>query len=201
MDRVGREHDLEDAAGGRRPSIGDSGGRNGWVASILRFWVRARATEAHLDHESPRVGDGRSGYDAAAAVGRLGRRPRRASPTMPQPARTTTPASANVLRDGRPSAPDRPVGHHPGGHENGRPPMRWKWRWSTVWPPHAPDVGDDPVAALGDPLRPGDRGRDGEEVAGELGVARRSARPPRRCGRAGRPGCGSVPAERCRGRR
>ena len=32
----------------------------------------------------------------------------------------------------------RAAAGHPGGQVNARPPMRWKWRWSTDWPPHVP---------------------------------------------------------------
>ena len=38
-------------------------------------------------------------------------------------------AATRLLRVVRRSR--RPLVAHPGGHSNGRPPIRWKWRWST----------------------------------------------------------------------
>ena len=55
------------------------------------------------------------------------------TPEAPMPTAADDEADDSEARDrGRPDA------SHPGGHTNGRPPSRWKWRWSTVWPPQAP---------------------------------------------------------------
>ena len=67
------------------------------------------------------------------APGRRSARPRPASPPMPM----TANQSGGPPRRSPSASPGR---RHPGGQVIGRPPSRWRWRWSTDWPPSRPDV-------------------------------------------------------------
>src|SRR6185369_15776871 len=94
-------------------------------------------TEGRRDRGPDRV-RGRTGRDGGRARRRIGGRPawrgaageddghdREHGDRAGPPGRTRPPGRAR-------HAPQ------PGGHDIDRPPSRWKWRWGTVWPPHAP---------------------------------------------------------------
>ena len=97
---------------GRRPS-------SGRAAMTPRVWAAA----------APAVADGPT--DGAGD-----RRGRRRWPRRPQPA---TISAARDEPQRRCRTPARRAAH-PGGQSNARPPIRWRWRWSTVWPPQRPTL-------------------------------------------------------------
>ena len=127
--RVGGQHDLEDPAGGgrHRRRLGRPEGLRARPGAGGRR-VRARPRRAAACRRRP------AGTAGAAAVGCGGRLTWVAA--MPQPAEVRTTSSRDATRGSHRRG--RRAAHQPGGQVNGRPPMRWKWRWSTVWPPHAP---------------------------------------------------------------
>ena len=114
--------------------------------------------------------------------------PAGAQPTM-SAATSPSEAASRTTATGRPDtrwpARARSVAVIPGGHLNGRPPIRWKCRWSTDWPPQRPTFVTSRYPPSAMPSSTRQRPRRPRTAGRAAARPPRSGRPPTRCAGAG----------------